>query len=168
MTIETAIKQSKFASPYHKLLVNITYTANWLMNRQMEILRPFELSPQQYNVLRILKGSYPESMHVQDISERMLDKTSNTSRLIDKLASKELVFKRLCRNDRRAVDIVITGSGLELLETTTPLIVSLEEFLHHICPEEVEKLSNVLDSFRETGDDLQETYNFTPNTTKNP
>lgn len=154
MTLETAIKQTRFANPYHKLLVNITYTANWLMNKQMEILRPFDLSPQQYNVLRILKGSHPAPMRVQDISERMLDKTSNTSRLIDKLAAKQFVFKRLCRNDRRAVDIVITDPGLELLEKTTPLIVSLESLLHHINPEETERLSDMLDSLRETGDNI--------------
>ena len=153
MTIETAIKQSKFANPYHKLIVNITYTANWLMNKQMEMLRPFDLSPQQYNVLRILKGSYPKPMRVQDISERMLDKTSNTSRLIDKLAAKQFVFKRLCRNDRRAVDIVITDIGLEILEKTTPLIVSLENLLHNVNMEEVEKLSDLLDNMREAEED---------------
>ncbi len=156
MTLETAIKQNKFANPYHKLLVNITYTANWLMNRQMEILRPFDLSPQQYNVLRILKGSHPAPMRVQDISERMLDKTSNTSRLIDKLAAKQFVFKRLCRNDRRAVDIVITDSGLGLLEKTTPLIVSLESLLHHVNPEEADKLSELLDSLREAEDNFHD------------
>ncbi len=159
MTIETAIKQSKFANPYHKLLVNITYTANWLMNKQMEILRPFDLSPQQYNVLRILKGSHPQPMRVQDVSERMLDKTSNTSRLIDKLAAKQFVSKRLSRNDRRAVDIVITGSGLGLLERTTPLIVSLESLLHHLNTEEVEKLSEMLDSIREAEENSHNDHN---------
>ncbi len=168
MTIETAIKQSKFANPYHKLLVNITYTANWLMNRQMETLRPFDLSPQQYNVLRILKGSHPESMHVQDISERMLDKTSNTSRLIDKLAAKQFVFKRLCRADRRAVDIVITDSGLELLEKTTPLIVSLENLLRHLNAGEVEKLSDILDSIRDAEDNSHNDHNSTSNSKQNP
>lgn len=149
MTIETAIKQKKFSTPYHKLIVNITYTANWLMNRQMELLRPFDLSPQQYNVLRILKGAFPEPMRVQDISERMLDKTSNTSRLIDKLVSKKLVEKQLCQEDRRAVDIVIKDSGLKLLNKTTPLIVSLEDLLHHVCPEDLEKFSGILDHLRE-------------------
>ncbi|ODS75116.1 MAG: hypothetical protein ABS46_19380 [Cytophagaceae bacterium SCN 52-12] len=168
MTIETAIKQNKFANPYHKLLVNITYTANWLMNKQMEILRPFDLSPQQYNVLRILKGSHPKPMRVQDISERMLDKTSNTSRLIDKLAAKQFVFKRLCRNDRRAVDIVITDPGLGLLEKTTPLIVSLESLLHHLNSGEVEKLSSMLDSVREAEENFHNDHNSTPNSTKNP
>ncbi len=149
MTIETAIKQKKFSNPYHKILVNITYTANWLMNKQMEILRPFDLSPQQYNVLRILKGSYPDPMRVQDISERMLDKTSNTSRLIDKLVLKKLVEKQLCQYDRRAVDILINTAGIELLNKTTPLIVSLESLLHHVDPEDVENLSHVLDRLRE-------------------
>lgn len=168
MTIETAIKQNKFANPYHKLLVNITYTANWLMNKQMEILRPFDLSPQQYNVLRILKGSHPEPMRVQDVSERMLDKTSNTSRLIDKLAAKQFVSKRLSRNDRRAVDIVITDSGLGLLERTTPLIVSLESLLHHLNTEEVEKLSDMLDSIREAEENSHNDHNSQINQIQNP
>jgi DNA-binding MarR family transcriptional regulator len=148
MTIEKAIKQKKFANPYHKLLVNITYTANWFMNKQMELLRPFDLSPQQYNVLRILKGAYPEPMRVQDISDRMLDKTSNTSRLIDKLLSKKLVDKQLSRDDRRAVDILINPSGFDILEKTTPLIAELEKLMHGFTVEDVEKVNQVLDGIR--------------------
>lgn len=148
MTIETAIKQKKFANPYHKLLVNIIYTGNWLMNKQMEMLRPFDLSPQQYNVLRILKGAFPEPMRVQEISERMLDKTSNTSRLIDKLVNKNFIEKRLSKDDRRAADIVINDAGIDVLEKTTPLIVSLEGPMRNFLPEEIEKVNQVLDGIR--------------------
>lgn len=148
MTIEDAIKQKKFANPYHKLLVNITYTANWFMNKQMELLRPFDLSPQQYNVLRILKGAYPKPMRVQDINERMLDRTSNTSRLIDKLLNKGFVDKQLSRYDRRAVDIVISETGISILDKTTPLITALETLLHGFETEEIEKLNDMLDTIR--------------------
>lgn len=148
MSIEKAIKQKRFTNPYHKIIVNITYTASWLMNKQIEILRPLDLSPQQYNVLRILKGSFPEPMRVQDISERMLDKTSNTSRLIDKLVLKKWVDKKISRDDKRAVDIVINEAGIELLSRATPLVISLEALLHQVEPEEVEKLSGLLDRMR--------------------
>lgn len=114
----------------------------------MELLRPFDLSPQQYNVLRILKGSYPEPMRVQDISERMLDKTSNTSRLIDKLLSKKFIDKQLSRDDRRAVDIVINASGFRVLEKTTPLIEQIETFMHSLSTEDIEKVNKVLDGIR--------------------
>lgn len=148
MTIEAAIKQKKFSNPYHKFLINLTYTANWLMNKQMEILRPFDLSPQQYNVLRILRGTYPLPMRIQDITERMLDKTSNTSRLVDKLAAKNRVIKQTRKDDRRAVNIMITPEGLEILEKTTPLISSIENLLHAYDDEEVEKFSQFLDEIR--------------------
>ena len=148
MTIEAAIKQKKFSSPYHKLIINLTYTANWIMNKQMEVLRPFDLSPQQYNVLRILKGSHPTPMRIQDITERMLDKTSNTSRLVDKLAAKNRVIKQPRKDDRRACNIMITAEGLDLLEKATPMIAAIEKFMHQIEPEDIEKISDFLDAMR--------------------
>ena len=117
MSIETDIKQSTpFKTPYHRVMVNLIFTSNWMAASQMQMLKPFGLTLQQYNVLRILRGQYPEPVKVSDITERMLDKMSNASRLVDKLLAKNLVLRTECPSDRRAVDVVITDKGLALLD----------------------------------------------------
>lgn len=95
MSIEKDIKQPTFKSPYSKAIVNVIYTNNWLQSLQVEIFKPFDLTLQQYNVLRILRGQYPNPITVIAIIERMLDKMSNASRLVDKLLAKNLVIRRL-------------------------------------------------------------------------
>ena len=115
MSIETDIKQTlPFRTSYQRVMVNLIYTSNWLTASQMQLLKPFGLTLQQYNVLRILRGQFPDPVKVSDITERMLDKMSNASRLVDKLVAKKLVLRTECPSDRRAVDVVITekGSGL--------------------------------------------------------
>lgn len=117
MSIETDIKQTTpFKTPYHRVLVNLIYTSNWVADSQMRLLKPFGLTLQQYNVLRILRGQYPNPVKVSDITERMLDKMSNASRLVDKLVAKQLVLRTECPSDRRAVDVVITDPGMALLK----------------------------------------------------
>lgn len=116
MSIETDIKQTvPFKTPYHRVMVNLMYTSNWIADSQMRVLKPFGLTLQQYNVLRILRGQHPNPVKVSDITERMLDKMSNASRLVDKLVAKKLVLRTECPSDRRAVDVVITDQGLALL-----------------------------------------------------
>lgn len=116
MSIETDIKQATpFKTPYHRVMVNLMYTSNWVADSQMRVLKPFGLTLQQYNVLRILRGQYPNPVKVSDITERMLDKMSNASRLVDKLVAKQLVLRTECPSDRRAVDVVITDPGMALL-----------------------------------------------------
>lgn len=116
MSIEIDIKQTTpFRTPYHRVLVNLIYTSNWVGDSQMRILKPFGLTLQQYNVLRILRGQSPNPVKVSDITERMLDKMSNASRLVDKLVLKKLAQRTECPSDRRAVDVVITEKGLSLL-----------------------------------------------------
>ena len=117
MSIESDIKQvTPFRTPHHRVMVNLIYTSNWVVDSQVRILKPFKLTLQQYNVLRILRGQHPNPVKVADITERMLDKMSNASRLVDKLLAKQLVLRTECPNDRRAVDVVITDEGLALLE----------------------------------------------------
>lgn len=117
MSIETDIKQvTPFRTPYHRVMVNLMYTSNWIADSQMHLLKPFRLTLQQYNVLRILRGQYPNPVKVSDITERMLDKMSNASRLVDKLVAKKLVLRTECPSDRRAVDVVITKEGMALLK----------------------------------------------------
>ena len=148
MSIEKDIQQNSFKSPYSKAVINIFYTNNWLTSLQMEIFKPFDLTPQQYNVLRILRGQYPEPITVIAIIERMLDKMSNASRLVDKLLAKELVIRRVCPNDRRAVDVIITEKGLDLLSELDVLQQKWEQQLHGLTECEANQLSSLLDKLR--------------------
>ncbi|WP_435355569.1 MarR family winged helix-turn-helix transcriptional regulator [Emticicia sp. SJ17W-69] len=149
MSIEKDIKQQKpFKSPYQKLLVNIIYTSNWMNFEQQGLLKPYDLSSQQYNVLRILRGQYPTPITVNGIIERMLDKMSNASRLVDKLLLKGLVSRCDNANDRRACDIRITDKGKEVLEMIDSQQNEWEMALKKITEEEAETLSSLLDKLR--------------------
>ena len=149
MSIETDIKQKKFRSPFQRLAINLVYTSNWLQYNQMELFREHDLTLQQYNVLRILRGQQSNAIKVSDIAERMLDKNSNTSRLVDKLLAKGLAERSSCPSDRRAVDVIITEQGLELLATLDPLLEERENSMGKaITSEEAENLSAILDKLR--------------------
>lgn len=148
MSIETDIKQSNFKSLHMKAVVNIIYTNSWLQTAQMEIFKPYDLTIQQYNVLRILRGQYPNPITVIAIIERMLDKMSNASRLVDKLLLKGLAIRTECPNDRRAVDVKITPKGLNLLEELDVLQDNWENNLKGLSEEEALQLSNLLDKIR--------------------
>ncbi len=115
MGLEEDIKQKKFKSVYQKAGINLTYTTSFMMNRNMRLLKKFGLTLPQFNILRILRGQYPQATTVNDLIDRMLDKSSNASRIVEKLRSKKLVERKVCENDRRAVDVSITKVGLDLL-----------------------------------------------------
>ena len=150
MSIEQDIKQTNFKSPYSKAIINIIYTNNWLQSLQVDIFKSFDLTLQQYNVLRILRGQYPNPITVIAIIERMLDKMSNASRLVDKLLAKDLVIRRLCPNDRRAVDVIITEKGLNLLTEIDALQHTWEKKLHGLSETEALQLSDLLDKMRQS------------------
>jgi DNA-binding MarR family transcriptional regulator len=150
MSIETDIKQATpFKTPYHRVMVNLMYTSNWVADAQMRVLKPFGLTLQQYNVLRILRGQYPNPVKVSDITERMLDKMSNASRLVDKLVAKKFVLRTECPSDRRAVDVVITDKGLALLKRLDIHQSDLDEnHRSKLTEEEAVYLSQLLDKLR--------------------
>lgn len=148
MKIEEAIKQKKFKSEYQKLYINIIYTANWLNNESIKTLKPFGISPQQYNVLRILKGQHPNAISVNNIIDRMLDKNSNASRLVDKLKQKELVEREVCSNDRRQVDIKITEKGILLLDEIAEKMDSFIDIRNSISENEAAITNEILDKLR--------------------
>ncbi len=148
MTLESEIRQSSFTSPYHRLVVNLIYTTNWLIYSQLKILKPFGLTLQQYNVLRILRGAYPNPAKVSDITERMLDKMSNASRLVDKLVAKEFVQRTECPSDRRAVDVLITEAGLALLAQIDSKVDQWESELHGLHEADAIQLGHLLDQLR--------------------
>ena len=148
MTIEEEIKQRRFKNEYHKLVVNLQFTSNWLRSMQTKKLRKFKISAQQYNVLRILKGQYPNPSSLMLIRERMLDKESNASRLIDKLVFNGLTKRVQCPNDRRQVEITITEKGLQLLQDMDPFIDSETKRLECLSKEDAILLNQLLDKLR--------------------
>jgi DNA-binding MarR family transcriptional regulator len=117
MKLENEIKQTKpFRSEIQKLMLNISFTSSWLNSQFTSLLKPYGISPPQYNVLRILKGKYPDSYCNQDITQRMIDKSSNATRIVDKLIEKKLASRNENNSDRRLVNIMITKKGLDLLK----------------------------------------------------
>ena len=149
MSIEEEIKQKSFQNEYHKLAVNLQFTANWLSAVHAKVLRPFGISAQQFNVLRILKGQFPNPSSLILIRERMLDKESNASRLIDKLVSTGLTKRIQCPNDRRQVEITITEKGVELLNQINPKVEELESTLSGLSVTEANQLNSLLDKLRD-------------------
>ena len=115
MRLEDEIKQLVFQSEAHKAFLNVMYTAGWLGQRRVSVFKPYGLTTPQYNILRILRGQHPQPATVAMLIDRMLDKTSNASRIVDKLEDKKLVTRTVCPANRRAVDIRITEAGLCLL-----------------------------------------------------
>lgn len=148
MKLEEEIKQLKFKTEYHKLMVNILFTGNWVYNFNKKFLKNYGLSPEQFNVLRILRGQRPKPSTINLLNERMLDKMSNVSRLVEKLRLKELVERTECCEDRRQVDIVITNKGMQLLSDIDKNISTLERRFEVLSPEEAETLNTLLDKLR--------------------
>lgn len=136
---------SKFKNDKIKALINIKYTANWINSHENEFFRPYGISPQQYNILRILRGA-DEAIKVQTIKDRMIDRAPNATRLMDKLCDKDLIDRVRCDHDRRVVYISISEEGLKLLKTidnNTKL-----DFLENLTEEEAATLSSLLDKMR--------------------
>lgn len=149
MRLEEAIKQkTPFRSPWHKLTVNLIYTNNWLVARQKDLFKPYGVTSQQFNVLRILRGSYPEPISTSDIRERMLDKMSDVSRIVDRLVKKNLVSRRTCKSDKRLVDVLITEKGLELLKDMDNVQIMGDQAMSNLSTEEAETLNELLDKLR--------------------
>ncbi|HAD97769.1 MAG TPA: MarR family transcriptional regulator [Cryomorphaceae bacterium] len=148
MGLSEDIKQDKFRSNRQKAAINIIYTNNWLSERMRDFLADDDLTLQQFNVLRILRGSYPAPLSTLQIRERMLDKMSDTSRIVDRLIKKELVSKKTCKMDKRLVDICITGSGLDLLDKLDAKSSQIEIHMGSLSEEEAGLLSNLLDKAR--------------------
>lgn len=146
--IEEEISQRKFDNPHHKLRANILFTAGWLRGEIKEFLDPYEITPQQFNILRILRGIHPDYLSTKEICGRMIDKMSDTSRLVDRLQVKGLVRKKQCDQDGRKVQVFITQQGLELLGNIDENRYKLDNILTGLSTEEAEELNNLLDKLR--------------------
>jgi len=149
MKIEEVLKQSAtFSNEYEKLVVNLMYTSSWLNLIELKFFKQFDLSVQQYNILRILRGQKGAALGIQSITERMIDKTSNSSRLVEKLKHKKLVERLECPEDRRSVNVFITQAGLELLASIDEQMPEMNEQFSSLNVEEAKKLNALLDKLR--------------------
>lgn len=149
MKLEDEIHQKKFKSIEQKLLLNIFYTNNWLRTKHDSVFKQLDLTEQQYNVLRILRGQFPKPCNLKLIKERMLDKMSDTSRIIDKLLKKELVERTQCSDDRRNVDILISEKGMELINSLDYVDENIYHLFKTLTKEDIEVLNNLLDKIRD-------------------
>lgn len=148
MGLNKDIKQKKFKSEFEKAVVNLIYTRNWFDEQQQKVLKPLGLTLAQYNVLRILRGQHPEVCTVNLIIERMLDRMSNVSRIVDKLVSKGFVSRVPNLEDRRAVDVCITDAGLEVLSELDITLQALFDEINSFSDEECRQVNDFLDRFR--------------------
>jgi MarR family transcriptional regulator, 2-MHQ and catechol-resistance regulon repressor len=148
MGIEKDIQQSRFASCRHKALINILYTYGWALERIKNILATHDITHQQFNILRILRGSYPNPLSTLQIRERMLDKMSDTSRIVDRLILKGLAQKTVSAKDHRLVDVLITEKGQAILKEIDEGPDLTLEVMHNVSEEEMEDLSHLLDKIR--------------------
>ncbi len=148
MKLEDEIKQKKFRNEFHKLAVNIIYTHGWLINKQSSFLKKHGITEAQFNILRILRGQYPNPSSINLLKERMLDKMSDASRLVDRLLQKGLVDRKICPDDRRRVEVVITEKGMELLNEIDKYNDEMDKIFDSISHDEARTLNNLLDKMR--------------------
>lgn len=155
MKIEKEI-ESKFRNESHKSMVNLLYTGLVVQSFMNDYFKKQAISQQQYNVLRILRGQYPEAVNIGLIKERMLDKNSDASRIIDRLKSKKLVSRKECKTDRRQKDVLITQKGLDLLAELDKFDMEFDKVFESFDEKELKKLNKTLDKVRSEVYQLQE------------
>lgn len=148
MKLEEEIKQKKFRNEFHKLAVNIIYTYGWLFNKHETIFKKHGITSAQFNVLRILRGQFPNPATINLLKERMLDKMSDASRLVERLLQKGLVNRKICPEDRRRVEVVITEKGLDLLKEIDLHNEEADQIFMKLNNEEAKLLNDLLDKMR--------------------
>jgi DNA-binding MarR family transcriptional regulator len=151
MGLEQEIQQTTFRNEYHKVLMNIVFTSNVVLEKMKQLLESEDITHQQYNILRILRSS-GKPLSTLQIRERMLDKMSDTSRIVERLLKKELVNKTPCSHDKRLVDITISNKGLDLLEELDKQNMNIDTIAANISTTEAETLNRLLDKLRVKAD----------------
>jgi DNA-binding MarR family transcriptional regulator len=149
MKLEDEIHQKTFKSPQQKLAINILFTSNWLNSKYEHIFKGLDLTHQQYNVLRILRGQNPKPCSLKYIKERMLDKMSDTSRILDKLVSKGYASREVCPDDRRSINASISEKGLALLKKLDFIDDITGYIFKNLPANKIEKLNELLDNLRD-------------------
>ena len=148
--LEQAIQSTKFKDEVHKAILNTLYTAWWLKTVMSKELKEFGLTHEQYNVLRILKGKYPEQMCVRDVARRMIEKSSNVPRIIDRLELKKLVKRSTSAIDKRETVITLTQSGITILKASTVIVSKAMDGIMEINNQEATALNRLLEKVRTT------------------
>ncbi len=149
MGIENDIKQTRFRNVHQKAAINLIYTVGWMRDRTKCIFEAEDITAQQFNILRILRGSFPQPLSTLQIRERMLEKMSDTSRIVDRLIAKGLVKKVTCKSDRRLVDVIITDKGKKLLERLDLKQDEIDNVLNRLSEKDADILSELLDKIRD-------------------
>ena len=147
-SLEFAIQQKRFKDEWQKAAINVMYTGNWLKNRTSDFLKPFELTAQQFNVLRILRGQHPEGITTMEIRKRLLDKMSDASRMVDRLERDGWVSKHRDDIDKRLVSVVISEKGMKCLLEIDVIEAKMHDSIHKLSSEEAHQLSLLLDKIR--------------------
>ncbi|RTY66641.1 MarR family transcriptional regulator [Flavobacterium sp. GSP27] len=149
MKIEEILKTTIPMDNSKKIILNVLYTQNVITENFNELLKPHEISGEQYNVLRILRGQKGNPANMWAIQERMLAKTSNTTRLVDKLLLKEFVTRKVCPENRRKIEVLITQKGLDVLAVLDPKVIAHERFFSkNLSAEEIIQLNQLLEKYR--------------------
>jgi DNA-binding MarR family transcriptional regulator len=148
MKLEKEISQKKFRNDAHKLGVNIIYTFNWLNAFNASLLKPHKITLQQFNVLRIIRGQQPNPASIKLIRERMLDKMSDASRIVEKLRIKGFIERKICTMDRRACDVILTDKGKILLENIDRQAEDFDNPFSSLSPSEIKQVNFLLDKLR--------------------
>ena len=148
MGLEKDIHQNTFRNPRQKAMINILYTYGWTIEKIKKFLAREDITHQQFNILRILRGAHPEPLSTLQIRERMLDRMSDTSRIVDRMVLKGLVKKIPCAKDKRLVDVTITDKGQKLLKKMDAETEQMDAIMKSLTESEAEMLSNLLDKLR--------------------
>ena len=149
MKLEEEIQQKKFRSEKQKAIVNIYYTNCFISSKFESLLKKFGLTLQQYNILRILRGQNGKAIAMGDIKNRMLDKNSDVSRIVERLKIKKLIERKICRSDHRQMDVKITQRGLDLLSKIDGIEQRSDKILSKLSTKEVKQLNDLLDKIRD-------------------
>ena len=152
MGIEKDIQQTKFRNVHQKAAINLIYTVGWMRDKTRAMFEAEDITPQQFNILRILRGSFPKPLSTLQIRERMIEKMSDTSRIVDRLIAKGLVKKLTCKNDRRLVDVIISDKGKKLLERLDVRQDEIDGVLDKLSENDANILSDLLDKIRDAGE----------------
>jgi len=154
MSLEKDIHQKEFRNEYHKATLNIIVTHNYVVGKMNDLFKDFDITRQQFNVLRILRGQHPGHASVNLIKDRMLDKMSDASRIVERLRIKELIKREDCKNDKRAVEVTITDKGLQLLDSMEQLVAKVDSLFFGLSESDARELNSLLDKIR-SGDKQQ-------------
>jgi DNA-binding MarR family transcriptional regulator len=157
MTLEQDINQPVFRTEYQKSIINLIYTFNWVNEKINRRFEPFDITQQQFNILRILRGA-GQPLSTLQIRQRMLDRMSDTSRIVDRLVKKGMVKKTVCREDRRLVDVMLTEKGKKLLQTMDGMNEEMDSIFKYLSEVEARQLNILLDKIRTTENTSEENH----------